>query len=151
MYYEFVTRDLENCARVFHEWLGSYPHDNVALGNLGGIYEELGQLQQGAELTREGMKGTPDDVIGYNNLARLLLFLNQFEESRKTIQDAFDRKLDSEALHNYLYQLAFHAGDVHGMAEQWHGLRASLRPPRIFSHCKRRLRLISDIFKRREN
>ena len=118
MYYMFVTRDLENCSRVFREWLGSYPKDDVALGNLGNVYGDLGQGQQAAELNDEAVRQKPDDVIGYVNLARFRMLLNQFQESRKTIQIAFDRKLDAEPLHNNLYLLAFLAGDARGMAEQ---------------------------------
>ena len=44
--------------------------------------------------------------------------LNQFPESRRAIQEAFDRKLDAEQLHFSLYRLAFLAGDERGMAEQ---------------------------------
>jgi tetratricopeptide (TPR) repeat protein len=118
MYYMFVTGDLENCSRVFREWLGSYPRSPVAQGNLGNVYSFLGQPQQAAELDRESLQQTPDDVIGYMNLARALMESNRFLESRKTIQDAFDRKLDAEQLHNNLYLLAFFANDARGLAEQ---------------------------------
>jgi eukaryotic-like serine/threonine-protein kinase len=118
MYYEDVDGDLENTTRVFREWLGSYPHDPVALGNLANAYMHMGQLEQADELHRESLKQDPNDVIGYINLSLSLMVLNRVPESRKTIQDAFDRKLDAEHLHYILFSLAFLDGDGHGMADQ---------------------------------
>jgi len=56
--------------------------------------------------------------MGYAALSYVLLYLNRFAECRKAIQDAFDRKLDDEFLHQVSYELAFLAGDERGMAEQ---------------------------------
>jgi serine/threonine protein kinase/predicted Zn-dependent protease len=118
MYYQDVTGDLENTTRVFREWLGSYPRDPVALGNLANAYIHTGQLEQAAELQREALQQNPNDVIGYVNLSLSLMLLNRFTEARKTIQDAFDRKLDAEHLHYILYSLAFDTGDEREMAKQ---------------------------------
>jgi serine/threonine protein kinase/tetratricopeptide (TPR) repeat protein len=118
MYYLNVTGDLENTTRVFREWLGSYPRDYVASGNLADVYVAKGQYELAAELNRESLQLSSNDVIGYGNLSSVLIDLNHFDEARRTIQDAFDRKLDSEGLHLNLYSLAFLAGDGRGMAEQ---------------------------------
>ena len=118
MYHMFVTRDFENSSRVFREWLGSYPRSSAALGNLGNIYSFLGQPQQAVELDRQSLLQRPEDVVGYMNLARSLMEANRLQESRKTIQDAFDHKLDAEPLHSNLYLLALLANDSGGMAEQ---------------------------------
>jgi len=118
MYFLDVTGDLENTARVFHEWLNSYPRDHTALGNLALVYGAKGQYEQAVELNRESIRQSPDDVIGYINLAAELISLNRLAESRRTILDAFDRKLDAEQLHFQLYLLAFLDGDQMGMADQ---------------------------------
>ena len=118
MYYEHVAGDLENTTRVFREWLGSYPRDHAALGNLAVTYDAEGQYEQAVELERESVQQSPNDVIGYIDLGLVLMDLNRFPESRRTIQDAFDRKLDAEQLHDLLYSLAFLGGDERGMAEQ---------------------------------
>jgi eukaryotic-like serine/threonine-protein kinase len=118
MYHKFVTGDLENTTRVFHEWLGSYPRDFVALGNLANTYGSMGQFEQAADLNRQSLQQRPDDVVGYVTLARTLIFLNRFAEARATIQDAFDRKIDTTELHLELYWLHFLAGENRGMAEQ---------------------------------
>ena len=118
MYYQRVTGNLEDTTRVFREWLASYPRDEVALGNLAIVYSQKGQYEQAVELFRESLEQNPNDVIGYVNLGWALIASNRFSESRKTIQDAFDHKLDAEQLHYHLYSLAFLAGDERGMAEQ---------------------------------
>jgi tetratricopeptide (TPR) repeat protein len=117
MYFEHLTGDLESATRVFREWLGSYPRDRAALGNLALIYSAKGQYEEVVELDHESLQLVPD-VIGYINLEWVLITLNRFPESRRTIQDAFDHKLDAEQLHFHLYLLAFLDGDEKGMAEQ---------------------------------
>jgi tetratricopeptide (TPR) repeat protein len=78
----------------------------------------MAQHEQAAELDREAVQMRPNDVVGYDNLSWELMALNRFPESRRTIQDAFDRKLDDEQLHANLYSLAFLAADGRAMAEQ---------------------------------
>jgi serine/threonine protein kinase/tetratricopeptide (TPR) repeat protein len=118
MYQDFVSGDLENTTRVFHEWLGSYPKDPTALGNLSTIYASKGQYEQAVELDRETMQLDPNDVVGYFNLCWNLTALNKFQEARRTVQDAFDRRLDGDVLHSNLYYLSFLSGDTRGMTEQ---------------------------------
>ena len=129
MYFEHVTGDLESAARVFREWLVSYPRDRAALGNLALVYSAKGQYEQALELERESFELGPD-VIAYINLGWGLITLNRFPESRRTIQDAFDHKLDAEQLHFHLYLLAFLDGDEKGMAEQvaWSESRPEIVP-----------------------
>ena len=118
MYFDRVVEDQENATRVFREWLGSYPRDPTALANLALIYAEKGQHEQAVELDREALQLDPNIVIGYMNLASEFMAVNRFQDSRRAIQDAFDRKLDAEQLHYLLYLLAFLTGDERGMAEQ---------------------------------
>jgi tetratricopeptide (TPR) repeat protein len=129
MYNEFVTGDLESTTRVFREWLGSYPRDPTALGNLALIYDLKGEHKQAAELTREALQQA-DSVMGYANLGVDLMAQNEFAESRKTVYEALDRKLDAEELHYLLFQLAFLSADKQGMAEQvaWFGGRPESMP-----------------------
>jgi len=77
-----------------------------------------GQYEQALELNREAMQQSPNDVVGYFDLSWNLTALNKFQESRRAVQDAFDRKLDGEVLHSNLYYLSFLSGDTRGMAEQ---------------------------------
>jgi tetratricopeptide (TPR) repeat protein len=118
MYHESVTGDLESATRVYREWLGSYPRDPVALGNLGNVYAFKGQFQQAVELDKQSLQLSPNDVIGFVNLSWMQLALNQFPDARRTIQDAFDHKLDAAELRFSLFTLAFLAGDERGIRAQ---------------------------------
>jgi serine/threonine protein kinase/tetratricopeptide (TPR) repeat protein len=158
MYHESVTGDLESATRVYREWLGSYPRDPVALGNLGNVYAFKGQFQQAVELDKQSLQLSPNDVIGFVNLSWMQLALNQFPDARRTIQDAFDHKLDAAELRFSLFTLAFLAGDERGIRAQasWFEgkpetiheflmlqssaeglLRASKKRARIESTCRR--------------
>jgi eukaryotic-like serine/threonine-protein kinase len=118
IYYESVSGDLEGATRVFREWLDTYPRDQVALGNLATVYDEKGQYDQALELDRESLRQEPNDVGGYLNLAVGLIALNRFSESRRTLQEALDRKLDDALLHYLLWLLPFFGGEEPGMAGQ---------------------------------
>jgi len=128
-YYVFVTGELENAARVFREWLGSYPDDRVAFGNLGHVYSNLGQHQQALDFFHEDLQRDPNNVIPHMAYAMELIALDRFTEARASLQDALDKKLDSTALHLQLYQLNFLAADGEGMAEQvaWSNRSAEAR------------------------
>jgi len=118
MYNEDVTGDMESTINVFHEWLGSYPRDYTALGNLAIAYSEEGQLEQAVELERESDRMERNDVIDYQNLAFDLMNLNRFLEARTTLQHAVDLHRDDEISHELLYILAFLDGDARGMTEE---------------------------------
>jgi DNA-binding winged helix-turn-helix (wHTH) protein/tetratricopeptide (TPR) repeat protein len=118
MYNEDVTGDMESTVNVFHEWLGSYPRDYTALGNLAIAYSEEGQLEQAVELERESDQMERNDVIRYQNLAFDLMNLNRFLEARTTLQHAVDLHRDDEISHELLYILAFLDGDARGMTEE---------------------------------
>jgi eukaryotic-like serine/threonine-protein kinase len=118
MYHEIITGDLESAARVYQEWLMSYPRDDVALGNLANVYTFRGRYQPAAELYKQALPLSPSNVVSYSNLALVHMSLNQFPDAHRTIQDALDHKLDADSLHITLYILAFLAGDEQGMREQ---------------------------------
>jgi serine/threonine protein kinase/tetratricopeptide (TPR) repeat protein len=118
MYHQHVTGDLESATRVFREWLGSYPREHAALGNLANAYNNSGNYELAVDLNRKSLEQSPNDVIAYINLALNFVELNRFSEARATIQAALDRKLDAEQLHYLLFALAFQAGDQRAMSEQ---------------------------------
>ncbi len=118
MYYSDVTGNLERAVRVFREWVISYPHDEIALGNLAITYGSLGNYDQAASAASESLQQNSNDAIAYLDLAAYQMALDQVPQSHKTIQDAFDRKLDDELFHPLLYSLAFLSNDEQSMATQ---------------------------------
>lgn len=57
-------------------------------------------------------------VVGYINLAGVYLELNRPDDAKKAIEQAQQRKLDSELLHRVIYQLAFLNSDASEMERQ---------------------------------
>ncbi len=117
-YYTNQTGELEKAAQTYQEEIQSYPRDSAGYSGLGLEYAALGQYEKAADVTRQGLRLAPDDVGLYANLVNYLLALQRFDETRQVIREAQERKLDSLAIRNVLYALAFLSSDQAAMAEQ---------------------------------
>jgi tetratricopeptide (TPR) repeat protein len=60
----------------------------------------------------------PNNAVGYWNLANSLIGLSRFAEAKEICEQAITQKLDTIALHSFLYQIAFVQGDAAAMQEQ---------------------------------
>ncbi len=116
-YYQSVTGELDKAARAYQELIESYPQ-RVGYGNLGVVLASMGQYEKAKEITREGIRLTPDRLYLYPNVANCAIALQRFDEARQIIREAQARKGDDLVLHNALYALAFLGADSPGMAEQ---------------------------------
>ena len=85
---------------------------------MGIAFSWLGQYEKATEITEQGLRLAPDQLIFYGNLANYFLALQHFDEARQIIREAQARKLDNFILHNALYALAFLGADSTAMAEQ---------------------------------
>jgi serine/threonine protein kinase/tetratricopeptide (TPR) repeat protein len=117
-YYLNVTGELDKAAQTYQEEIESYPREVAAYDNLGTVYNEQGQYEQAAEITRQGQRLAPDSVTWYGHLANFALALQRFDELRQIGHEAQARKLDDYVLHLNLYALAFLGSDSTAMAEQ---------------------------------
>ena len=117
-YYSRVTGELDKAARTYGEQIESYPREDTGYNGLGVTYDQQGQYEKAAELTRQGTRLPPDYVRSYVRLANSTLALQRFDEVRQIIDKARARKLDDFDLHSALYALAFLAADSAAMAEQ---------------------------------
>ena len=118
LYYTFVTGELEQASQVYELWAKSYPQDWVAPGNLGDIYNQLGQYEKSAAETQEALRLEQNGVIGYVNLAQTYLALNRLDDAKKVIEQAQQHKLEGDLLHWRIYQIAFLKGDAAEMERQ---------------------------------
>jgi tetratricopeptide (TPR) repeat protein len=116
-YYQNVTGELDKAARTYQEMIESYPQ-RVGYGNLGVVLASMGQYEKAKEITREGIRLTPDRLYLYPNVANASIALQRFDEARQIIHEAQARKADDLVLHNPLYALAFLGADSAAMAEQ---------------------------------
>jgi eukaryotic-like serine/threonine-protein kinase len=105
------------------QWIQTYPADDTPHLDLGDNYAYMGQFDKAVAETREHLRLTPEDVIGYGNLMGFYLPLNRLDEAKAAYNDALARKLDSAYLHAANYQLAFLQGDGATMKQEltWAG------------------------------
>jgi hypothetical protein len=77
-----------------------------------------GQLDKALALVLEAERLESASVITLGNVAGLHLALDQYDDARTSIANAYALKFDNDSLHIYGYALDFIADDNHGMAEE---------------------------------
>ena len=117
-YYTVVTGELDQAIQVYELWAKSYPQDVVPPGNLGDMYHVLGQYDKAVAETQDAMRLEPNAIVAYSNLAGDFLALNRLDDANKAIEQAQERKLDSEYLHWMIYLMSFLKGDDAEMERQ---------------------------------
>ncbi len=115
-YFMTATGELEKAAQVFELSKQTYPSDRLPYTNLGFIYSLIGKYDKGLEEAREALRLEPNSATNYGNLGQDYLTLNRLDEAEAVFKQAEERKLESEALLAYRYQLAFVKGDGTEMA-----------------------------------
>jgi eukaryotic-like serine/threonine-protein kinase len=125
-YYSWVTGELDKAAQTYREEIESYPRDSAGYSGLGVTYDQQGQYQKAAEVTRAGTRLPPDYVRCYVRLTNSTLAQQRFDEAKEVIHEAYARHLDDFDLHTALYALGFLESDSAAMAEQqrWYAARA---------------------------
>jgi serine/threonine protein kinase/Flp pilus assembly protein TadD len=118
LYYNSALGDKEQAIQVYELWAKSYPQDSAAILNLGGLYSDLGQVEKGLAATQAGARLEPNTAQVYVNLALDNLALNRPDDAKKEIEEAQQRKLESELLRQVIYYLAFLKGDSTEMERQ---------------------------------
>jgi tetratricopeptide (TPR) repeat protein len=116
--YFSATGETEKEAQTYELWIATYPRQATPHGNLGTIYDYLGQYEKAAAECREALRLSPADIAAYVNLGVAYLNLNQFSEARATFDQALANKLDGGLLRLYMYLLAFVQGDAARMKQQ---------------------------------
>ena len=122
-YYQNVTGQLEEAARVSREIVANYPRDPSGYVYLCNVYEMQGLYEKGLELSRKAHQLAPDRLGESEQLAYVLMALERLSEARQTIEEILARKLDDYILHLQLYALAFLADNLSAMAreQRWFG------------------------------
>ncbi|MGB2886094.1 MAG: protein kinase [Candidatus Acidiferrales bacterium] len=116
--YYWAKGDLEKARRAYELWAQTYPRDDVPLGYLAGIYQQVGEHEKALAEAQEALRRDSTSGLNYANLAFDYLNLNRLDEARATAEEAGAKKLDSQYLRFSLYQLAFLQNDEAGMAQQ---------------------------------
>jgi eukaryotic-like serine/threonine-protein kinase len=116
--YFFATGELDKEIQTYELWIASYPRDFVPHSNLGMSYKAEGQHDKALDEQQETLRLVPDRVIAYSNLGVTYLNLNRLKEATDIFDQALTRRLDSSALRQYMYYLAFLQGDTAQMEQQ---------------------------------
>jgi len=97
----------------------TYPNDSNAYTNLALVYGlYLGQYDRAIPLANDFIRLEPAAPFGYSHAAGGYMALNRFDEARSTLQRSIDEKADNLFIHQFLYRLAFLAGDNDGMQKE---------------------------------
>ncbi|MGA2534380.1 MAG: winged helix-turn-helix domain-containing protein [Terracidiphilus sp.] len=115
-YFEFVTGELEKEAEVRSLLVENYPESAGALNHVGNADEALGRYDQAVEDYRRALAVDPTRGGTHSDLATVLLALNRIDEASAVLADANKRSLQTEALLQVNYWVAFLRGNNSEMA-----------------------------------
>jgi tetratricopeptide (TPR) repeat protein len=100
-------------------WAQTYPRDTKALTFLSAfIHQPLGNFEKSVEECQQSIQIDPDFFPGYVNLAQTYVFLDRLGDAERTVQRAFERKLQNPFLRIVRYQIAFLKSDQAGMERE---------------------------------
>jgi serine/threonine protein kinase/tetratricopeptide (TPR) repeat protein len=116
-YYQFATGELEKAARTFELWQQTYPRDDTPYIEVGFVSSALGNWEKALEEFREALRLDPNNSANYLNLGIADTTFNRLDEAEAVYKQAEERKLESEALLQSRYWLAFLKGDAAQMAQ----------------------------------
>ena len=125
-YYRSVTGDLEKAAQVYELWEQIYPRDPISHDNLQNIYAYQGRHEEALAEGLEALRLEPDNVAYYEDVVLSSLCLNRLDDAQVALQQAQQRKLQSELLQWLRYDFAFLRNDV-GQMERLVAAAASSR------------------------
>jgi len=117
-YYAFVTGEVDKGIETVELYKRTYPRDERGPLNLSDRYQTMGQFEKAVTEARQALALNPNNAVGYWNLANSLTGLSRFSEAKEICEQAITQKLDTIALHSFLYQISFAQGDAAAMQEQ---------------------------------
>ncbi len=115
-YYLAATGELEKAAQTYDLWQQTYPRDEAPYTNLGFIFASLGNWERALEEAHQAMRVEPTNENNYLNLGVVYQNLNRLDEAEAVYKQANERKVESEGILQYRYQLAFLKEDTAEMA-----------------------------------
>jgi eukaryotic-like serine/threonine-protein kinase len=117
-YYKYVTGELDKAIEAQELYKQNYPREHSGPGSLSDSYLRTGQFEKAIAAAREALRLNPNTASWHANLVEGLLRLNRFAEAKDACTRALGQKLDSFAIHRFLYLLAFVSADAAAMQEQ---------------------------------
>ena len=125
-YHYIVTGRLDEVVATYRLWIETYPQDWIPHINLSTTYDRLGRIDDALEEARTAVRLGANVVVPYQQLARMLIKVDRFDEARTVLDSAAARGLDSSFNRALLYSIAFVKRDAAAM--QQHLQAAAARP-----------------------
>ena len=116
-YYFYATGELEKAAQTLELLHQTYPRDALAYPLVGFVSSALGNWEEALGEFREALRRNPSNVDSYVALGWGYTVLNRLDEAEAVINQAEERKLESEVLLEIRYWLAFLHGDAAQMTD----------------------------------
>jgi eukaryotic-like serine/threonine-protein kinase len=113
-----VTGNLEKLRHTYEFMARAYPPDERAFGNLGYIYQVLGNPAKALIENCRALEQNPTSAERHATVIGCYLLLNRFGDAQTLAEEAESKGLDSPGLHFGSYLLAFLNCDAAGMAKQ---------------------------------
>jgi tetratricopeptide (TPR) repeat protein len=110
-YYVDAAQAWDKALELATDWTAAYPREAFAFNSLGMALSAVGQHDRAVKAFHDAIRLDPLFVPPYANLAGSLIALNRFDEATAALQNAADRKIDTNGLHRMAYLLALIRGD----------------------------------------
>jgi pentatricopeptide repeat protein len=117
-YYNSVTGEIPKVIENYELWIQTYPREFTPHNNLGNSYLQLGEFDKALTEGLAALRLQPADTFPYQIIIASYIRLNRPEEAKTIYQQAIDRKIDSPALHQARFQIAYLEGDTPEMDRQ---------------------------------
>jgi tetratricopeptide (TPR) repeat protein len=117
-YYNSVTGEAPKAIENYELWIRTYPRDFTPHNNLGNMYLLLGDFPKALTQGLEALRLQPTDTFPYQVVIASYIRLNRLEEAKTIYQQALDKKIDSPALHQGRFSIAYLEGDPQEMERQ---------------------------------
>jgi eukaryotic-like serine/threonine-protein kinase len=117
-YYGLVTGEVEKSIQTSQSWAQAYPRNPVPHVNIGFLSAYLGRYEDEVKEEAEAIRLVPTTGPAYPNLMEAYIALNRLDEAKAVYRQAVERKLETQFLHDDMYEIAFLADDAEEMKRQ---------------------------------
>ena len=117
-FYHFTVQgDLDKSIELMRLMHQTYPRSYNALNSLAVSMGKLGLFENALNQAQQAINLDPNNLRALHNRAELLIRLGRFTEARKTLDEMTKQKLDTGAMHDFLFETALATDDV-ALAQQ---------------------------------
>ena len=111
-YFDMVTGEEPKAMQVYELWQQTYPNDAATYANLMVLYKVMGEDEKAVKEGLDQLRFEPDSANAYGNLASTYRDVNQFDASKRILDDAAAHHFDTDQLTLNRYLLAFLTNDA---------------------------------------